>query len=529
MSTHKRSNPLTIIPGLAGPARLSWLDALGITALTVLLLILSYQQSRHRMFWGDEIMGDLVLNAGSWHAFLERWRAGIDSSGFWFYVFAKPWEWTFGRSEVSLRMFSASGICVAAGLLWAMARRYYSFAVVAAMVAVVFLDINVLRWQLANGRCYGVLMAASALMLFLIFQSQQDTRTTPGIPFLLATVLSYDMLAGSHILGVLYAGALLAMQIGLDLYARRRRLALYAAAAVGIAAIIPFSLANIRSTTALGKPTYWTLRPTHRDLLLNSAFTVSPVRDMLVALFLVTLLYLRRRPTRTPVYLVLFGFLLLDLAFFTISVVGTSIYVDRYLLPFVFALVLLGAELLTQLREADAPYPRLRASAPLLILLWGLHLMAPVGFYQFPEKDYTTPLLARLPPGLPVVDTDTGSFVEIEFYHHDHFKQPFFFPLDPGVAADPRNPGGVSGFHEMDNFARLGLDMPDLQPTDAILSRYPELLLITGKSPTAWIRKRLVEEGHYEVTDLGTLPKLEALHLWRARRTDLPAVSTTLR
>src|SRR5579875_1471030 len=88
----------------APPQRLSPLDALGIGVLAAVLLTLSYFQSRHRIFWGDEVMGDLVLNAGSWHAFLERWKAGIDSSGFWFYVFAKPWEWIFGRSEVSLRM-----------------------------------------------------------------------------------------------------------------------------------------------------------------------------------------------------------------------------------------------------------------------------------------------------------------------------------------------------------------------------------------------------------------------------------------
>ena len=516
------------------PSPLGLPDSLSIAALSAALLTLSYLQSRHRIFWGDEIMGDLVLNAGSWHAFLERWNAGIDSSGFWFYVFAKPWESILGRSELALRMFSAIGVCTAASLIWATARRYYSFLIVGPAVAVVFLDINVLRWQLANGRCYGVLMAAVALVLFLILRSEQrnaeiEDRSTPSLLFLLATAAAYDLLAGSHILGVLYAGALLAMQIGIDLAARRRRFSLYAAAVVGIAAIIPFSLANIRSTTALGKPVFWTIRPTHRDLLFNTNLTENPVRDMLFVLFLVTLLLLHYRKPRRPVYVILLGFLLLDLVFFTISVISTSIYVDRYLLPFALALILLAAELLTQLREAEAPFPRLRAAAPLLILLWGLHLMPPASSYLLPQKDYTTPLLAQLPPGLPIVDTDPGSFVEVEAYHHDHFTRPFLFPLDPDVTADPRNPGGVSGFHEMDNFAHLGLDAPDLQPTEAILSRYPELLVITSEKPTAWIRKRLLEGGQYDMTDLGQVPEVNPLHVWLARHTGPPAIPTAPR
>ena len=515
-------------PLSAEPSPLGWLDAVGIALLCALLLVLSYLQGRHRMFWGDEIMGDFVLNAGSWQLFFERWRAGIDSSGIWFYVFAKPWEWVFGPSELSLRLFSAAGLCTAAGLLWVTARRYYGLVIVAASVSLVFLDIDVLRWQLSNGRCYGVLMAAAAWVLYLILREGEGPDRRSSVAFLLVTALAYDVLAGSHILGMLYAGALLAMQIGLDLRARRLRLPLYAAAAVGIVVVVLFSIPNIHSTTALGKPVFWTVRPLLKDLFLASDLTDSPVRLALFVLLAVTLIALRRRPARVPVYLILLGFALLDAVFFVISRLGTSIYVDRYLLPFAFALVLLAAELLTQLREADASFRWLRGAAPFLLAAWLVYSLPPLHFFPYPQRDYTGSVLARmdylgaiegkLPPGLPVVDTDVGSFVEIEHYHHGAIDRPFFFPMDPGVTADPHNFGGVSGLHEMENFERLGLDMPDLQPTDAILSRYPHLLVIAAQVPTVWLAKRITDTGAYTVRDLGPLPGFLPLRLWEAQR-----------
>ena len=344
--------------------------------------------------------------------------------------------------------------------------------------------------------------------------------------FLLGTFAAYELLAGSQILGMLYAGALLAMQIALDIRARRLRYWLYAAACVGIVAIVLFSLPNIRSTTAVGKPSFWTLRPVKRDLLLASDFTAGVVRDILFTLCVVSLLQLRRRSVRIPVYLVLLGFAVLDVLCFAISRVSTSIYAERYLLPFALALVLLCAELLTQIRDAHGSFPRLQAAAPLLVACWGLFQLPPVHFFPYPQPNYTDALLAQLPPGLPVVDTDVGSFVEVEYYHHGHFDRPFLFPLDPAVTSDPSNRGGVSGFHEMDNFQRLGVDTPDLQPTAVVLQRYPDMLVMVGEYSEAWFSRRIVGSGRYTVRNLGLLPGLLPVHLWEVRQRQPPAAET---
>ena len=516
-------------PGFTDLPYVGRADTIGIVILSIVLLLLAYFQSRHRIYWGDEIMGRYVLDAGSWHLFQERWNAGIDSSGFWFYVFAKPWEWVFGRSELALRMFSAAGVATGAALAWITARRFYGITVVAISVPLFFLDSAVLRWQLSNGRCYGVLLASTALVIYLVLRRQDEPQANTPASLLVGTFLAYDILAGSHILGMLYAGALLAIQIALDLRTGRLRIPLYLSAAAGIAAIVLFSVPNIRSTTALGKPVFWTLRPWFSDFFLIKPLTGEPLKPLLPALLVVTMLFLRRIKRRDPVYIVLLGFALLNVLFFAISRVSTSIYTDRYLTPFVFALILLCAEFLTQLRELPPPYTRRAAFVPVLVALYGVFQWTRLPANVYPKLDFTAPLLAELPPSLPVVDTDVGSFVELEFYHHGRFNRPFLYPLDPGVTADLRNPGGISGLHEMDNFARLGIDRPDLQPTEDILSRYPELLVITGMQPTAWLRLRLLEERHYTVTKLGFLPGDLPLTLWNARRTDSPAISPALR
>ncbi|MGI4831528.1 MAG: hypothetical protein ACRYFU_25595 [Janthinobacterium lividum] len=514
----RRPDPRTT----SAPGRL---DALGIALLASVLLAFSFIQSHERIFWGDEIMGNLVLNAGSWAAFLARWRAGIDSSGFWFYVFAKPWEWIFGPSELSLRLFSATGIATAAGLIWITARRFYTLPVVAASVGLIFLEINTLRWQLSNGRCYGVFMAAFALVLFLIFHGEAERYRRPSLPFLLVSAVAYDILAGSHILGMLYAGALLAMQISLDLRARRPRIPLYVAAVVGIVAIVLFSIPNIQSTTALGKPVFWTAFPRYLDLLCITDLTDNPVRRLALALVVMTFIFWRLHRARATVYWVLLGFLVLDLLLFVLSRFTTSIYVDRYLLPFCFALVLLFAELLTQLAEAAVPHARLRRLAPWCLLLICAATMSYAHPFPLPVLDYTQSLLNAMPPGLPVVDTDVANFVEMEHYHHGRFNRPFLFPIDPGITADPGNLGGVSGFHEMDNFRKLGLDTPDLQPTDAILSRYPHLLVVTAAVPTTWLAKRILDTHQYAVQDLGPAPGLQPMHLWEAERRSASPIS----
>ena len=492
-------------PTSTSSSRLTIVDAAGIFLLCVFLLIVSYFRSRHRMFWGDEMMGSFVLKQPTWSGLLRWWNAGIDSSGIWFYVLGRPWIALFGASEVSLREFSAVGIAAAVSVFWIAARRFYSVLPVAAATLFFIASSPILRWQLANGRTYGIFMLACAVLLYLIVRGQDEDATRPTPLFLLATFAAYAFLAGSHILGLLYSAAFLGIQIALDLYSRRLRPLLYLSAACATGLVVFFSSVNIKATVALGKPSFWTVRPRFRDLLTSHVLVNHRVFAVLGILILLTALFFQVRRLRMPVYIIFLGFVALYLLFFAISRVSTSIYVDRYLMPFYFAEVFLLCELLTQLHDAKAPWPRLRAGLPFLILL----LAVPEFFLPrfqvlwFPFTDYTNDMLAALPPGLPVVDTDPGSFIEVEFYHRGAIGRPWLFPVDWEVALDHANTGGVSGYHELDNFKTFGIYADDILPGADILAHNREFIVLSTK-PDLWLEHRILANPHFTATRIGT-------------------------
>jgi hypothetical protein len=458
------------------------------------------------MFWGDEIFGRLVLTQPSLSASLHVWREGLDSSGIWFYLFGRIWIAIFGASEISLRMYSAVPTAATAAVVWILARRYYSLLPVAASVSFIFASWATLRWQLSNGRTYGLFVFASSLVLYLIFRGEKDETNKTHPLFLLATFAAYSLLAGSQMLGIVYVSAFLAIQMVLDARSHRRRPWLYLSAAAAVWVTL-CSSANIKATMAIGKPSFWTLRPSLHDLFfLNTVFD-SKAKIFISAAALLALILFRIRRQRVPVYIVLAGFAVLNVLFFAVSRITTSIYVDRYLLPFSIAAILLLCELLTQLQESDAPKPRLRACiAPLFLLLAVAFFFLPRlnNRIWFPFPNYTDGFLNAMPRDLPIVDTDAGNFTEVEYYHHGTMIQKLFFPVDWEVALDPSNPGGVSGFHEMDNFKKLGIYSNDILSTQKILAENRDFIVLTGTPPTAWLERRILSNPKFSIVKLGT-------------------------
>ena len=501
------------------PHRASALDMGGITGLVAVLLLTAYFRSSQTMFWSDEIMGWFVVHAPNWHVLLQRWNAGIDSSGIWFYVLGRPWLAVFGATERSLRMFSAAGIAASAAIIWLTARRFYDLIPVASAVTFVYAVLQPLRWQLANGRTYGVFMLACAVVVYLILRGEERDADRPKPIFLVATFAAYCFLTGSHILGSMYAFLFLAVQIAMDVKSKRIRPLLYLAAA-GSFAVYFFSRFNIAATTALGKPSFWTVKPALRQLLTMSILFGHRIAIGIAILFLVGLLHIRLREERLSVYALLLGFAVMDLFVFTFSRFGsTSIYVDRYLLPISFGAILLLGELFTQLRDADARWPIFRSALPFVFLLAGLVVFFVHRFQPdiYPQPNYTNRLLASLPPGVPIVNTDVGSFVETEFYHHGDGSQRMLFPVDWEVALDRGSFGGVSGFHEMDNFKMQGLYADDILPTPDILHAYAKFVVLTDPIANLWLRRRILSDSSFRASRLPNVP--HGLEAWLVERT----------
>lgn len=495
------------------------IDGICIACLVLMLLLSGFIRSGHNMFWGDEIMGWQVIHAPNWHVLLERWNAGLDSSGIWFYVLGRPWLRVFGATELSLRMFSATGIAASAAVIWIAARRYYAKLPVAASIIFVYAVLTPLRWQLSNARTYGIFMLAAALVVYLLLRGEDPDADHPRPWFLVSTFAAYCFLTGSHILGSLYAGLFFAIQLIMDVRSRRFRPLLYLSAICSLIVLL-FSRANILATAALGKPSFWTPKPNLMQLFTMSTLFGHKIAAALAFLLLVTLLHLRFCKQRTSVYVLLLGFAAIDLLIFALSLFVTSIYVDRYLLPLAFGAIFALCELFTQLKDANVRWPLLRAAFPAMFLTAGVTIL----FVQrlradmYPKPNYTGALLDALPPGLPIVDTDGGSFVELEFYRHDNAGHRIIFPLDWQVATDPQNTEGASGFHELDNFKKYGLYSDDILTTPDVLSHKGQFIVLAYPGLGIWLKRRILNDRRFTASKLTAFSDRFGLDAWTVQQ-----------
>jgi len=491
-------------------------DGVGIACLIAILLLLSIFHSRHTMYSSDEIMTILVFRQPNFHSMLRAWRDGIDSGGIWFFVLGRVWSSLLGTSPLAIRTFSACGIAAAGATIWIIARRFYSTFVVAAGVGFVFGSSMILTWQLDYARTYCLFLFASALVLYLVLRGEDAVPVRPA--FVLATMVAYALLMGSHILGGFYVAVFLCLQFILDLKSRRFRPVLYLSAIAASLPVFLFNIPNLRSTSALGKPRFWTTPPSFKDLITLTNVLDHRVTGALFFVLLLAFLHLRFNRRHMPVYLLAVVFALADLFLFAYSRLSTSIYVNRYLLPFDLVAILLLCELLAQLQEADAPMPALRRGLPALFLL-----LAFAGFFVpklqrpwYPLPDYTPGLVADLPHNLPVVDADDGSFVELEFYQHDVLHPQLILPLDWPIAMDPLNTGGVSGINELENMKAHGFYPDDILTTSTALSaidgftrdNHTFVLLTNPLVPTSdlWLKRHILSNPTFAATKIESYP-----------------------
>lgn len=72
------------------------------------------------------------------------------------------------------------------------------------------------------------------------------------------------------------------------------------------------------------------------------------------------------------------------------------------------------------------------------------------------------------------------------------------------VALDPANHGGVSGFHEMDNFRANGFYATSILPTAEILDQDRDFTVLTSRTPTLWLQRRILSDPRYTAVKYGS-------------------------
>jgi hypothetical protein len=498
-------------------------DRVGIATGVLLLLFLGFWRSRNCIFWGDELFGLFVLKAPSFSRMMYLWNHGLDGSGLFFFLLGRPWIALLGSSELSLRMFSAVAVAGAFVFVWLSARRFYPIWVVAAATSYVFLVNECLRWQLSNGRSYGIFMLAAAATVYLLFRAGDERGAPAWLLFL--TFCTHLLLTGSQSFGIAYSAALLGALVVLDMYFRRFRPALYLSVMAGWSVLF-FCWNNIIATAAVSKDGFWTVRPALRDFLLGQTVFDHNVSVMILLLFgLLGIVSLRFRRARISSYVIIISLLLVDAVFFIKSLFGLSIYANRYLLPLSIASVFLLCEALTQIMEYASIPEKLRRALPIVVFILAIlayaHSIAVKDLLPF--SDYTPKLLASLPSGLPIVDCDLTTFVDIEFYHQSSVTQ-IYYPIDWDIAHDPKSVvDGVhdfGGYHEMENWKSAGFYTQDILSTGELLGGVKDFVLIVDERRDFWAKKWVFNNPRYLALHTSTFnsPFYGPLAIWIVHR-----------
>ncbi len=507
-------------------------DWLYLSLASLLLLLLCVVRSRGRLLWADESIGYTLFLSHSFHAVMRGWYFGADGGGPLYYSLGYLWFALVGLSVLTLRLFSTLGFIVALVFLWTSGRRYYSASIFAIAVSATLFLSRVTLWQAVNGRFYGLLLAATAFVVFCFLRAE----TIPSSPYLLGiTALAHACLISSHVLGMVYSATLVLGLPALDLLKRRRlRPALYLAGLSGWV-ILPFCRHAIHATTSVARNVFWTTRPTVTDLI----FGVASFNRVLLLLLLILPLGVillkgtsRGRPAesesswrsfpRLPIIVVTGSILSAHLILYGKSQRGLSIYSDRYLLPVSLATIFLLAEGMTRLSAALASKTSWRNPPVIPTILMATLVTAARAFTNAPYSElYPDPAMparfaSQLPPQRQVVVTESPTFIFLRLYEPDH---QYVFISDRVYDCDPSQANvDVAGQYLLANWRRAGIAPSSILDYAELPQLNSDFTLLVDPMHDAWVQTRLVGNPALTLTRVGVLREFYTLTIWQVHR-----------
>jgi hypothetical protein len=473
----------------AGPLDRWGLPLLGVVSLIVSCIVYSLKKQE----WADEVFTRIEVSDRSlfhlMHALTRLGGAGMPL----FYLTAWPWAHVFGVSDLSLRLYSCVGVCAAFLVLGRALGRHFSmragylgagFGMFACMVVI---DQN------AEARGYGLYLLLCALAIAQLLRMGETPRPTARDLTLLA--LSQAGVVLGHVLGLFYAGLMLAALAIADLRERRVRVKVYACVMAGWLALIPW-LPAIRASMDVAKPHGWIGKPSLGDLIIGVSYWLFAgiyfpllrgthfgvmvgwvVGVFCVAALVVAALYgIRdRAPAKRLAYVLAFALMLGPVAIYILSHVATPIWVARYMAPSALGVALLAAG------WADRNLFTRGAGG---IVLWGVVVLLPIAGAVCARPDtLNVGRVDAVAAGQPIVCDWVRDFMVMERY--SAAPATVEYPMDwPAALQGP--PIAVGAYHLLWNYRRDGYMTGNIVDEPAVLSQ-PTFVVLDNKE-TNWFQ-----------------------------------------
>ena len=471
-------------------------DGLGMLSGVFLCLLFCCWFSYGRIFWEDEMLGWMLLHDPSWHHLVTAWKMGADGGGFAFYLLGRGWFMLFGASDVSFRLFSASCFALGFCFTWLAARRYYKVTPVAIALFTTWFLCPPMVMHMVEGRFYGLLVCATSLAAWVSIEACERSRKPLWL--YVAAFAVNGLLTTTHTLGIMYSGFLLAAVVIVDRTRRRFHPLFYACVAASWLLLWPEREAIIASAN-VGKPWFWTYPP---DLIrFAGAFcgfsnAIAFVLFLLIAILIYTS---RKQPgslarqlrvsynERRPVYFLAGSLFCIPLLLgIQAHVGGTSLFINRYLLPVNIGLAFVLAEIVLLIRwdlVRNIPWftrldlkPREAVAAfGLALLLWNVIHVQPLSLGAI---DYSDGLTAVLPRGIPIVLPDAWAFTELIGRQHDSGVQ-YTYMLDWENSIARSTPRlEVTQYHLMENWKKAGYFSGSIHYRDEFLQSHRRFVVL---------------------------------------------------
>jgi len=528
---------------------------LAIASLLVSCLIVSSR----KFFWNDELYSYYFLSDPSFTHMLGAFHDKINNTPPLYFLLGWLWARVFGSTELSLRLFSSLGMCLACTIVWIVLRRTYSFWPASIGTLGVFCVSDIILSQNAEARMYGLFLALCSLALLQFDTNNRISNSSWKTFFSNACIQA--AIVNTHLFGLFYGIAILLSQIIRDRYFKTFRPKIYLAMVIGWTSLILYIPSFLNQSDA-GNPRTWIPVPLLKDLTDFLSLSLSSFSNLVILLVLLVisgfqfLLYQTNRThlsqidqqeqpnlnTEIPLLVFAYSFLVVPLVAWILSRTVKPIFIDRYMIPsalswsillaYLSSRIINSAFIRTKLPEISrkSSFLKFTQRAIFLIILTSVLLIQPISY----AKNYRKSSIPGLNDNkygykeLPVVTQSSAQFIERLYYSPERDR--YFFILDWEAALDKAS--GLFSPQEYKHLDALNRKYPNLfqnhiVKSEDFLNMHNRFLVLDyadyqKKCPLEvkglekarrwedmhcpqWVEMRLLSNSYYKVTHLGDI------------------------
>lgn len=528
-----------------------------IPALVALSLIVSCGiVSYKKYFWNDELYSYYLLADQSFTHMLAAFHDKINNTPPLYFLLGWFWVRVFGSTELSLRLFSSVGLCIACVIVWITLRRTYNFWSASIGVLSVFCTSSLILTQNAEARMYGLFLTVCSLGLLQYDSLNRSSKHTWGT--LLPNTCVHAAIVNTHLFGLFYSGAIAFSLIVRDRYFHIFRPKVYLSIVLSWLSLTLYIPSFLNQADA-GNPRTWVPIPRSKDLVDLLSLSSSSFISIYVLLLLplvsgLHFILCKNKDTSfsqttkqkhqnysIEISLIIFAYAFLAVPVFVwiISRTIKPIFWDRYMIPSALSWSILLAYLSSRIiytpifskeisNKLGIPGFFIATRTVFLLVLTAILLVHPIS--------YARNLSPEQLPGandskygysdLPIVTQFSHDF--IKRLHYSRERNRYFFILDWQAALDSAS--GLFPPQEYKHMDALKRNYPEVFQnnitSEDFLSKHNRFLVLDyldyDKECTLernlknlhcprWLEMRIMNNPHYKITPIGDIDNRKLL------------------